>query len=503
MLVGSAGSPRRPSPEHVPYHAQHLESLHLLVAHRTDSLLLALRLAPLASGVPRALLPKPPSKPLAILYVSRSTRYTGPTAPLEKGVIFVKVRKRFVLPPDKHIYTRASSRARQHALSKPREARRRSPRRARARARACVWVWCVLMAALPSCFSAKEHFADVLNGSWSVGQSLPHASHPACPFSRPWDNCAYDDKERGARVGGRRYNPTSCALDAFDAAAMHRALAGRLLLFVGDSVQVQLFSAFACMLHAHDPLSVKTTNIRWRSPETLRKRCHGEQKCHYEQACVEFTSGARVCVCPVIGLEDRLYARCLAGKTRSSDIVFYGSIGIHFTGEMGSNGSRIDVTKLATKEAALLLRHVGYSSHRRRATSPTVIWREVTAQHFPHAGGHYKQASAQDDYNRKTNDPRPCTTTHSYVDMERHQRWNKVALPIVEQANIPILRVWASTALVGDAHVSYGDCTHFCIPGAPNEWAKLFGAMLRRLDLPPPAQSAAAAAAPRGRRSDP
>ena len=343
-----------------------------------------------------------------------------------------------------------------------------------------------MRASLPSCFAKEAHFSDALNGTWSAGASLPHAPHPACPFSRPWDNCGYDDQERGGDVGKRHFNPNSCALHDFDAAAIHRVLAGRMLFFVGDSVQVQLFSAFACMLHAHDPASIQNTTIRWRSPETLRKRCHGEEKCHYEHSCVEFTSGLRVCVCPVIGLEARLYARCIPRKLRAHDVVFYGSLGIHYTGEMGSNSSRINVTRLAATEASLLLKHVGYSAkHQRGPSSPTVIWREVTAQHFANPGGHYKQQSSQDDYNRKTSDPRPCTTTHSYDDMERHQRWNRVTLPIMTRARVPTLRVWASTALMGDTHVNYGDCTHFCIPGPPNAWATLFAAMIRQLALPP------------------
>ena len=53
--------------------------------------------------------------------------------------------------------------------------------------------------------------------------------------------------------------------------------------------------------------------------------------------------------------------------------------------------------------------------------------------------------------------------------------------PLLSDADVPILRVWASTALAGDAHVNFGDCTHYCQPGVPNDWARLFAAMLLRL----------------------
>ena len=92
----------------------------------------------------------------------------------------------------------------------------------------------------------------------------------------------------------------------------------------------------------------------------------------------------------------------------------------------------------------------------------------------------------------RIDDPRPCATAHSFAEMSRHQLWNRVALPLVEAANISILRVWAGTALAGDAHINYGDCTHYCLPGPPNEWARLLAAMLRHQPLRPLASGSGA-----------
>ena len=43
-------------------------------------------------------------------------------------------------------------------------------------------------------------------------------------------------------------------------------------------------------------------------------------------------------------------------------------------------------------------------------------------------------------------------------------------MPIVRKAGVPVMEVWRSTALEWDAHVGYGDCTHWCIPGVIERW---------------------------------
>ena len=303
-----------------------------------------------------------------------------------------------------------------------------------------------------------------------------YAAYPACPFLRPWDSCPFDT----LGLASRRFAPSSCALGELDASALHNRLARRMLLFVGDSIQVQHFSSFACMVHAQEPSRVNRSTLQWKSPKSLNKRCDGQKLCHYEHGCIFFNSGLRLCMCAIVALDQKLYHRCLrTHQPRQHDIVYYGSIGIHYTGEMGSKVDPLNVRQLAVFETALVFSTFGYTREgTRRPGSPRVLWREVTAQHFEHPGGHYKQILAEDDYNRKTATAQPCSANHTLEEMVRYQRWNQHTNPIIAAANITIIRVWRMTAMEWDAHVTFGDCTHWCLPGLPDSWGHILAQVL-------------------------
>jgi len=103
----------------------------------------------------------------------------------------------------------------------------------------------------------------------------------------------------------------------------------------------------------------------------------------------------------------------------------------------------------------------------------SLLWREATAQHFSALGGHYDDAKEGLEFrltNRRTLN-RTCLP-HSASEMEAHAHWNRAANGVLHAAGVPILRVWHSTATAWDAHVDFGDCTHFCQPGVPDRWAK-------------------------------
>jgi hypothetical protein len=324
----------------------------------------------------------------------------------------------------------------------------------------------------PACSASS----DLEEGTWESSHAPAYAAYPACPFLRPWDACPLDT----LGMALRQFAPSSCAMGELDASALHRMLAGRLLLFIGDSIQVQHFSSFACMLHAQDPSNVNRSTLLWRSPNTLSKRCDGQALCHYEHGCVFFNSGLKLCVCAVVGLEQRLYSRCKRTYApRKDDIVYYGSIGIHYTGEMGSKVDPLNVARLAVRETSLVFSTFGYSrSGGRQPGSPRLLWREVTAQHFEHPGGHYKQILETDNYNMKTATKQPCSANHTLQEMNEYQRWNQHTNPIVAAANITVVRVWLMTAMLWDAHVAFGDCTHWCLPGLPDSWGRILATLL-------------------------
>ena len=238
-------------------------------------------------------------------------------------------------------------------------------------------------------------------------------------------------------------------------------------------MQLQFFVSFACLMNALDPALVEDVHspFAWRKPKTLFKRCNGNTKCHYESGCVKHPNGARMCLCADFGGADhdrfkpafgRGLEHCIAKyQLNRRDIVLYGSVALHYTGEMHADAENLKVAPLAIEEAKAFL------NLRSRPRGPFFAWRSATAQHFASRGGHFVRRRMP-NYNILST--MPCSSNHTLTEMEKHQVWNKASLSKLAGLGVPVLDVWYSTALAWDAHVSGGDCTHWCLPGLPDAW---------------------------------
>ena len=301
------------------------------------------------------------------------------------------------------------------------------------------------------------------NGGSGAYSELPGA----CPFRRPWETCALDDPARAAKIGRRRYGG-SCQ-QQFDAVELRRIMVGRTLLLIGDSVNLQFFVSLACQLHAQIASSITHHSLDFAPVALLKKRCHGERKCHYQYGCVHFDNGFRICHCFIWEVNWKILKHCvkrfnqttaMPGTPYRRPIVVYGSVGVHYreSKRLYSKGT----APLVVQEAETVIRTL-------RPRVAHLIWREVTAQHFGFRGGHFNFPTMEDYNTWKAN--ATCASNHTLSEMRQYHTWNNVTNPILARAGVPILAVWQSTALAWDAHVGFGDCTHWCGPGVMDHWA--------------------------------
>ena len=314
-------------------------------------------------------------------------------------------------------------------------------------------------------------------------------AHGGCPFLRPWESCAFDDPQRAAQVARRRYHSLlrggsggggDCPSE-FDAADFKRTMAGRMLLLVGDSVQTQLFASLACLLYSHDPRALEGQRLAWRGPSNLRKRCRGFGDCHYMHGCAFFSGGFRLCLCFVVNIGGTYINNCIKTYNYTQqDVMVYGSIGVHYRELAKFYGQRPDFAAKAEAKAILN----AMAPERQRGY---LIFREVSAQHFNAPGGHFnlkeRKAKGIGDYNRWQGNA-TCSSDHTLTSMQEHHRWNYVTVPAMEAAGVPVLRSWRPSSLAWDAHVGYGDCTHFCLPGVPDDWSLQLYALVKHAKLP-------------------
>lgn len=226
-----------------------------------------------------------------------------------------------------------------------------------------------------------------------------------CPFSRQWETtCAniHPPFAPPTTVAGHLKHVATEAL---------RSIRHRLLLFTGDSLDQQLFVAVACsalsLLESTGRGAYEFEPSWWAasSDGVLRKRCaNASAPCHYSEACVSFGGLYRLCLCANVPTES-----CLV-KYRfnsSQDILVQGTMAVHRLNEVPrhTSGAAGIIDKARTAElarwevnstlaklaiygisagsgASASLMHSSYSP-------PKLIWKEATAQHFGHAGGHW------------------------------------------------------------------------------------------------------------------
>jgi hypothetical protein len=320
--------------------------------------------------------------------------------------------------------------------------------------------------------------------------SLRLTGMDACPLVRPWE----------ARTSDPR-NQSAARAPAAVGSMLLPLLDDRAILFVGDSMAQQHFVAFGCMLlDAHAALASAHGSAlepprlepRWWAAGTdgvLKKRCQYAVRCHYSEACLHLRS-TRICLCsPTKSQAAEPLTACLNKYkfNASTDVLVAGTRAVHLLNSVrrvdGGHLDKAEASSLVVAEvnatlARLAARLVVPRRRRQGSWLPALVWREATAQHFQPAGGHF-DVSRHGDL-RATNAPLasvPCVP-HAAAEMARHAVWNRAAAPLLASAGVPVVPVWQSTSAAWDGHVGRGDCTHYAMPGVPDEWARLLAETL-------------------------
>lgn len=353
------------------------------------------------------------------------------------------------------------------------------------------------------CFTRVEHFSQPIAGSWHM--SSVDAPMPSCPLLRAWEYCLERRRANSQGARDRTFVPDQCQLPPVDLSEFLRIMDGRTLVFVGDSTHVQFAVAMGCMLHAQGAV-LENVALEYKPLKALQKRCGDTplEKCHWDDGNFTVLSPAgsgvqrrvRIVSCFVYTLGDAAPLRKCFANYKATDVLVYGSVGVHFRETALTGDFRYKVKKdartgrlvssdgeplkpSAAPIAAALEATTVLELFRQlpREGKPFLIWREVAAQHFSTPGGHFVGGF---DYNYL--DQSKSCSPHDADEMRSQQRMNPVANAIVEAQSVPILRVWESTRDAHDAHVGFGDCTHFCAPkGVGEHWGTLLFHILRRL----------------------
>lgn len=230
-------------------------------------------------------------------------------------------------------------------------------------------------------------------------------------------------------------------------------LKGRTIVFWGDSVNDQLSGAVMCTLLAHS------------SNSKIQKTGLHETKPRPREYCMAWGDRTRVC-------------NSFSGKPRATKVndtfivggqlltsltandIIVSNFGVHYNSESVEN---------LINDVSLLLASV------RKYFRGTFIWREATSQHFPTPSGNFAKSVEKRSH-------QGCRSrTDAVPENYKLNTWrNEIANRIVQDASFShLLRIGRlSYNTPPEMHRSKFDCTHFCNPGVPDDWAQILFAYI-------------------------
>jgi len=237
-------------------------------------------------------------------------------------------------------------------------------------------------------------------------------------------------------------------------------LAGRTLLFNGDSISVEHWMATACALlpGATDHSRLTLGGLAPQSKSSSKAMCVSLRRGQLD--------ATRVCYSR-LGPEQ---LRIMCDDLTSTDVII-ANWGIQYHTSSG----KVSMA-LANVTAETIRALTDKQSQRAR---PFVIWRERAPQHFPGSSGHYGGDKVWWSKTRQNCTPisRPDTS------------YNDLVSPMVRAAGIPILPVWKPSLPHHHAHFSWKplgghdvlDCTHYCLAsGLLDHWVELLMVQLQQ-----------------------
>ncbi|XP_057966695.1 protein trichome birefringence-like 6 [Malania oleifera] len=342
----------------------------------------------------------------------------------------------------------------------------------------------------------KTRECDVTKGRWVFDGSYPLYTNSSCPFIDEGFNCEGNGRLNRDYMKWR-WQPQDCDIPRFNAADMLNLIRGKRLIFVGDSINRNQWESMLCLLMGavKDPRRVYETRGRRITKEKgsysfkfVDYRCTVE---YYVSHFLVHESKTRIGKKRVQTLRIDAMDRGTS-RWKGADILVFNTAHwwSHYKTQTGIN---------YYQEGNLLHPHLDVLTAFRRAMTTWASWvdkhinpgktqvffRSSAPSHFRggewNTGGHCKEATQPLDETTRTMYPEKNVITEEVIRQMR--------------TPVTILNVTALSEYRIDAHPSvYGrksgkkgpssieDCSHWCLPGVPDNWNELLYFYLQQSD---------------------
>ncbi|OAY56092.1 protein trichome birefringence-like 4 isoform X2 [Manihot esculenta] len=335
---------------------------------------------------------------------------------------------------------------------------------------------------------------DIFNGKWVVDNSDPIYQPGSCPFVDDAFNCFKNGRPDLGYLG-YRWKPHGCRIPRFDGRKMLEMLRGKRLVFVGDSLNRNMWESLVCALRE----SLKNKSRIFEVSDRRELRTQG----FYSFKFIDYNSSVDFVKSPFLVQEwkasDKTRSRketlrldmiqATSTKYHEADIIIFNT-GHWWTHQKTYKGkdyfqegshvyNRLQVTEAYTKALGTWAQWVDANIDGSRTR---VFFRGYSASHFRkgqwNSGGHCEN---------ETQPVRNDTGLAPYPWMM------SILESVISEMKTPVfyLNISKMTDYRKDGHPSiyrqpeirrtHGmtqDCSHWCLPGVPDFWNELLYATL-------------------------
>ena len=315
---------------------------------------------------------------------------------------------------------------------------------------------------------------DIENGQVPYlfgGERRPQCRH--CSSGKTWSNfCKFDNPLPGNPACGS--DRKKWLIDGFLQRGFHDILTitpcdlftlvrGRTIWVVGDSQSLDMSKALQCFLHEFWDLNMyNATDIMPQLAPTLNQL--------RSALCSDLVDSTRICYLradqPYTVLDVVFPILLSAGQPHDLLIL---NVGLHYIPEY--RGELGKIASIITEQ---------------RTKLPQALWMDTPPQHFLTEFGEYPRDTGNPPFNcwyigkAEDKDPLTLSKDHQLITSDpKYQQvadggWrNIIARPVMMAAGIPVLQTWNESMLLWNYHRDSGagwECTHYCVPSAPQVW---------------------------------
>ncbi|KAF7840311.1 protein trichome birefringence-like 38 [Senna tora] len=317
---------------------------------------------------------------------------------------------------------------------------------------------------------------NIFLGNWVIDPSYPLYDSSSCPFIDDEFNCGRRPDKQYLKYS---WKPESCSLPRFNGLDFLNKWRGKKIMFVGDSLSLNMWESLGCMIHASVP-NAKFSFLRKQPLSTVIFKDYGVSIQLYRTPyLVDIVRGNNGRVLTLNSIQ--------AGNAwKGMDLLIFNSW--HWWTHTGSKSQGWDYIRdgpnLVKNMNRLEAFYKGLSTWARWVdlnvdpTKTKVFFQGISPTHYKGKEWNQPKKSCSGELQPFSGTSYPAGLPPAVVIVNTVLKRMKNHVYLLDFTLLSQLRKDAHPSVYSGDHHSGNDCSHWCLPGLPDTWNQLLYAAL-------------------------